>query len=139
MKKALISPDEIIDNNERVAQVEQASTIFEVASPLYWIDCPDYVTANDYVYNEQNNEFIRVTPEVVPTAEQNKKQATDMLYETDWTTIPDVANPALSNPYLANQAAFIAWREEIRQFVFNPVAGDYPFPQRPVEDWQPAP
>jgi hypothetical protein len=134
--KALISPDEIINNNERVAQVEQNTSIFEVASPLYWIDCPEYVTANDYVYNEQSNEFIRITPEIIPTAEQNKKQAIDMLYETDWTTASDVSNPELSNPYLANQSEFIAWRNEIRHCVSNPVAGDYPFPQRPIEDWK---
>lgn len=136
--KALISPNEIYDNAARVAQVTQDASTFPVADPLYWVDCPEYVTANDYVYNSQNNVFIRITPEVLPTAEQNKQQAVQMLYETDWTTISDVANPALSNPYLANQAEFITWRTEIRQFVFSPVAGDYPFPQKPIEDWQPS-
>lgn len=134
--KALISPNEIWNDNLRVAQVEQDSSVFEVANPLYWIDCPEYVVKDEYVYNEQKNEFIRIVPEIIPTAEQNKQQAKDMLYETDWTVMPDIANPELSNPYLANQSEFIEWRKEVRKCVFNPTAGDYPFPQRPVEDWK---
>jgi hypothetical protein len=31
-----------------------------------------------------------------------KQKASELLYETDWTTIPDVADPAKSNPYLVN-------------------------------------
>lgn len=38
MKKALISPNE----NYRVAQV--ATEVFEVSTPLFWIDCPDDTT-----------------------------------------------------------------------------------------------
>jgi hypothetical protein len=32
------------------------------------------------------------------------------LYDTDWTTIADVANP-VNSPYLANQADFIIYRK----------------------------
>jgi len=35
-----------------------------------------------------------------------KQEASRLLYETDWTTIADVADPAVSNPYLMNQSAF---------------------------------
>jgi hypothetical protein len=62
-----------------------------------------------------------------------KKQASEFLYETDWTTIPDVADPA-NSPYLTNQAAFIAWRNQIRALAVNPVV-DPVFPPKPDEVW----
>jgi hypothetical protein len=62
-----------------------------------------------------------------------KKQASDLLYATDWTTIPDVADPA-NSPYLTNQAAFIAWRNQIRALAINPVV-DPVFPPKPEEMW----
>jgi hypothetical protein len=74
----------------------------------------------------------------VPTqdsiAKQNcKQQASTLLYETDWTTIPDVANPA-NSPYLANQADFIAYRNTVRQLAVNPVVNPV-FPTKPTEVW----
>lgn len=59
--KALISPNEVRENGVRVAQVEAQE--FEVAAPLFWVDCPDGVTA-DWVYD--NGMFIEpVQPEPV--------------------------------------------------------------------------
>lgn len=74
----------------------------------------------------------------VPTqdtlAKQNcKNQASKLLYETDWTTIPDVANPA-NSPYLTNQAEFISWRSQVRALAVNPVANPV-FPSKPNEVW----
>lgn len=67
-------------------------------------------------------------------AKQNcKKQASALLYETDWTTIPDVADSA-NSPYLVNQAEFIAWRSQIRALAVNPVV-DPIFPPKPNEVW----
>jgi hypothetical protein len=62
-----------------------------------------------------------------------KQQASALLYETDWTTIPDVADPA-NSPYLTNQAAFIAWRSQIRVLAVNPVVAPV-FPPKPDEVW----
>lgn len=68
------------------------------------------------------------------TAKQScKEQASKLLYETDWTTIADVADPAYT-PYLTNQAAFIAWRSQIRALAVNPVV-DPVFPPKPTEIW----
>jgi hypothetical protein len=64
---------------------------------------------------------------------QCKEQASALLYETDWTTIPDVADPA-NSPYLKNQADFIAWRSQIRALAVNPVANPV-FPTKPNEVW----
>jgi hypothetical protein len=62
-----------------------------------------------------------------------KKQASELLYETDWTTIPDVADSA-NTPYLTNQAEFITWRSQIRALAINPVV-DPVFPPKPNEVW----
>ena len=71
----------------------------------------------------------------VPTADENKNTASSLLSATDWTTIADVGNPALSNPYLSNQAEFITYRNAVRQYAVYPVAGDITWPTAPVENW----
>ena len=62
-----------------------------------------------------------------------KKQASALLYATDWTTIPDVANSA-NNPYLTNQAEFIAYRNEVRKLAVNPVVNPT-WPTEPKPIW----
>jgi hypothetical protein len=64
---------------------------------------------------------------------QCKEQASALLYDTDWTTIPDVANPE-NTPYLTNQADFIAYRNTVRQLAVNPVPNPT-FPTKPTEVW----
>jgi len=71
----------------------------------------------------------------IPTLEDNKLKATQLLQQTDWTTIADVADPALSNPYLMNQADFFAYRSELRQIAVYPTAGEIVFPTKPQEQW----
>lgn len=85
----------------------------------------DYGTIGEYV----------PPPPYVPTAQANKQKATQLLYETDWTTIADVADPALSNPYLMNQSEFYAYRSALRQIAVYPVAGNINFPTKPTEQW----
>lgn len=63
-----------------------------------------------------------------------KQQATGLLKATDWTTIPDVANPAVSNPYLLNQSEFAAYRSQVRALAVNPVVNPV-FPTMPTEQW----
>jgi hypothetical protein len=53
--KALVSPKEKVylsDGSEaqRIAQVIDDENVFEVASPLFWIDCPLECTANEYCF-----------------------------------------------------------------------------------------
>lgn len=70
-----------------------------------------------------------------PTAEQNKATASEKLYKTDWTTIPDVSDPVKSNPYLTNADAFIAYRNKIRLVALNPVNGEIAWPDVPQAIW----
>lgn len=65
----------------------------------------------------------------------NKQQAVSLLSATDWTTIPDVANPEMANPYLMNQAEFIAWRSQVRAIAVNPPSTPVDFPPQPTEQW----
>lgn len=133
--KALISPLELVSNGIRIAEVANVS--FEVAEPLYWIDCPIDCNANTWYFNTELNQCQPI-PIPVPTAQENKEIAIRLLQDTDWTTIPDVANPALSNPYLSNQAEFIAYRNEIRQYAINPIDGNIDWAQIPQEEWKSA-
>lgn len=74
-------------------------------------------------------------PPEPPTAEQNKATASSLLYQTDWTTIPDVSDPARSNPYLTNADEFIAYRNQVRAIAINPVAGEIAWPSVPQAKW----
>jgi len=51
MKKALICPNELVQNGYRIAQVEPTENIFGVANPLYWTECADEVIADQWYYD----------------------------------------------------------------------------------------
>lgn len=122
---ALISTQE----NNRICQVEVQS--FDVAPPLEWITCPDNCTT-EWTYVD--GQFVPPAP-YVPTADENKATASALLSATDWSTIADASNPATANPYLANQADFIAYRNAVRQYAVYPVAGNITWPTLPTEVW----
>lgn len=67
--------------------------------------------------------------------ESNKAAASDLLYKTDWTTIPDVSNPELSNPYLINSAEFAEYRSKVRAIAVNPPITVNQWPIKPDEVW----
>jgi len=120
---------------------------------LQWYDIKGWIEFNDGAENEE----ITLLPEWAmnaynawnappppppppepPTAEENKATATSLLSQTDWTALPDVADPLKSNPYLANANEFNNYRNAVRQYAINPVAGEIVWPPMPTEDWQPA-
>ena len=63
-KKALISTIEPRESGYRVAQVEDANNVFEVASTLMWVDCADNVVADHFWYDPQDK-LIKANPIVV--------------------------------------------------------------------------
>jgi hypothetical protein len=69
MKKALISPKEIIHINGRtlwrIAQVESVENVFDVCEPLYWMDCDDDVNTEFFSYDFFAQAIV-VTPELPP-------------------------------------------------------------------------
>lgn len=66
-KKALISKVEPRESGFRVAQVENASDIFEVGSGLEWVDCANDVVADQFWYDPQDK-LIKANPVVVQEA-----------------------------------------------------------------------
>lgn len=66
----------------------------------------------------------------------NKQQASSLLSATDWTAIPSVADPAQSNPFLANQNAFLEYRNQLRQIAVTPPVVVDPWPTEPDEVWE---
>ena len=83
-----------------------------------------------------DGQFI-APPQPAPTPEeliaQCKATASGILYNTDWTSIPDIALPE-NNPRLLNQQEFIAYRNIIRGYAVNPVT-DPVWPTPPTEQW----
>jgi hypothetical protein len=116
---------------------------------LQWDDVAGWIEFNEPIPNEEITslpawanccmtkwtEANTPVPPQPPTAEQNKQTATNKLKNTDWTTIPDVADPLKSNPYLSNAQDFVVYRNAVRQYAVYPVAGDINWPVVPQEVW----
>lgn len=64
MKHALISPLEPVETGYRVAEVTGAE--FQVASPLFWVDCADDVEADKFWYDPNTQTILPVTPPAPP-------------------------------------------------------------------------
>jgi hypothetical protein len=93
-------------------------------------------TDGNIAYDAQNNEVQYDTEAVNLEAGKLACKATaqQLLQATDWTSIGDVGDPAKSNPYLVNQAEFIAYRSTVRNYAVNPV--EFPdWPTEPTEQW----
>jgi hypothetical protein len=94
---------------------------------------PSWATCCMTKWDQANNP---PTPDPIPpTAEENKTTAVAKLQATDWATIPDVADPAKSNPYLSNSQDFVTYRNAVRQYAIYPVAGNINWPVIPQEVW----
>lgn len=130
MKSALIDIPSTL-----VVQVEPLGQTFEVDSAHEWVDCPDDVTAGNFTYANGQFTVIPVPEPIPPTAEENKQTAITKLQNTDWTTIPDISDPTKSNPYLSNTQDFIVYRNAVRQYAINPVAGFITWASKPLEIW----
>jgi len=89
-------------------------------------------TAYDAEGNQVDYDLAAVTEQAAK--DQCKQDASKRLFDTDWTTIADVANP-VNSPYLSNQADFIVYRNAVRKLAVNPVV-DPVFPDKPNEIWK---
>lgn len=64
MKFALISPLEPRESGYRVAEV--ADLAFEIAQPLYWVECADDIVADVYWFNPEGQTFALAPPPAPP-------------------------------------------------------------------------
>ena len=88
----------------------------------------------------QQWEVVDLDPEQIAYNEeqakqQNKSQAETLLQATDWTATVDISDPQYSNPYLVNQAEFLAYRSAVRQIAVNPPVTVDTWPTKPDEVW----
>lgn len=70
--KILICPNEIVfdqNTNETIGVrlCDIAEAPFEVASPLFWVDCPNDVTGTTHCYNLESKTFIEI-PALIPAS-----------------------------------------------------------------------
>ena len=72
MKFALISPNEQAHEGWRVAQVEEKK--FDVADPLFWVECEDAVTAEDYFFSKEIQAILQIPIPVVETFTTTEQQ-----------------------------------------------------------------
>jgi hypothetical protein len=86
MKNALISPNEIVSYvsgwifingiyraeftpvGQRIAEI--CEQVFEVAQPLFWVECSDAVNANDFYYSAETQQCLRI-PDPAPMPQQS--------------------------------------------------------------------
>jgi hypothetical protein len=61
---ALVSPNELSFGGYRVAEV--AAVSFEVAEPLFWVECNDEVVADMFYYDTQTQTIIAVPQRPIP-------------------------------------------------------------------------
>jgi hypothetical protein len=119
---------------------DQSTQVLTAAVPYILVSDP--TKPLEWVYTV---EVEQMTPEQLAqyqagVAAQIGYQAQQLLSATDWTTIPSVADPAQSNPYLTNQAEFIAWRSQVRAIAITPSYTSV-IPPQPQDQWsnQPTP
>ena len=149
MKLTIIPSDRTVYVDEKaISDLTWSGTPVDVHA-LQWLDVAGFIEFDDKTKpNEEiavlpdwaNNAYAAwvtadTAPKPVPTADQNKQTAVFLLQDTDWATIPDVANPAVSNPYLVNASDFVLYRNLIRGIAVNPVAGELQWPVAPVAVW----
>ena len=65
--KALISTDEPRQSGYRVAEVVDDNLEFEVAQPLFWVDCADDVKADQFWFDPTDN-TIKPIPQDITEA-----------------------------------------------------------------------
>ena len=99
---------------------------------FYDVTLPADYAAGKYLY--KNNAFVVNAnwPGFSEIQSQNVTEAQSLLSATDWASIPAVADPAQSNPYLTNQEAFLAYRSTVRAIAVNPPTTPATFPTVPT-------
>jgi hypothetical protein len=115
--------------NELVVNTTVATS--DYAQKQGWIELTENAGIGWSYINEQ---FVPPPPNQEQKKLNNAQQAKTILSNTDWTAIPDVSDPLKSNPYLVNQAEFVAYRSIIRGIAINPT-WDAVFPTAPTEQW----
>ena len=84
-----------------------------------------------WIYDGAN--FTEPAPTDDFLKEVNRSKARQLLTETDWTSLPDVADQS-AHPHLVNTTDFYSYRNTLRTIAVNPTV-QVEWPKRPVEQW----
>jgi hypothetical protein len=87
-KQALISPNEPKETGYRVAQVEPDNQTFEVAEPLFWTPCADYIKADQFWYDPVDGS-IQPLPKMINFITHNNLIATLTTTENNYLKTGD--------------------------------------------------
>lgn len=71
----------------------------------------------------------------VPEPPTLAELASGDLYATDWTTIPDITDPAKCTPTLTNQADFLQYRNQLRAIALGLQGALTQLPPKPTAKW----
>lgn len=124
-------------------------TIPENVASLYWfnntngwIEAMDGTQTPITSFPEWAQKCVDVYNENLPNPdpcpapqEMNRLAASNGLYETDWTSIPDITDPKKCTPYLTNQQDFLDYRNQLRAIALNPPAMSVQMPTKPKPKW----
>lgn len=85
----------------------------------------------------ETNQYVPKTPEeIAEDLQPIKDEGKTLLADSDWTDIPATGDATKSNPYLANQSEFTAWRSQVRYLMMTLDNPYVQYPPPPVEDWK---
>jgi hypothetical protein len=90
-------------------------------------ELPNWATNACQVFDETDYINKHPPPPAPPEAWQNKNEAIQRLYDTDYTVLPDVN--------ISNKAEFETYRAALREIVFNPPEGYIEWPVKPDPAW----
>lgn len=120
-------------------------------APVVYLPTPSYDPATQIPIQDSQPSLVNgvwqlgwtvrpLTPQEMESQKQQvKQQASTLLSATDWTAIPSVSDPAQSNPFLANQEAFLQYRNQVRAIAVNPPTYVSSWPAVPNEVWETVP
>lgn len=139
-------PDVSLPLDPTEAQLNEQSiyTVYPTNQPIYnpitqnCTETTPHTTGGKWY---QTWSVTAATPQEIEIRTINAKQAnadygTQLLQDTDWTAPTSIADPAESNPYLANRQEFLAYRSAVRAIVLNPPVQTPNWPTKPAEVWE---
>jgi hypothetical protein len=77
MKNALIAPMQPVESGFRVAEVSEQT--FEIAEPLFWTVCDDFVVADEYWFDPTDQSIKPVPNQLKPMIVQPLQTGADNL------------------------------------------------------------
>jgi len=113
---------------------DQATQVLTTVAPYILVADPTKPLEWVYTVKVEQMTAEQLAAYQASVAAQIGAQAQALLSSTDWTTIPSVADPAQSNPYLTNQAQFISWRSQVRAIAITPTYTSV-IPAQPAQVW----